>query len=82
MVLIWNDLAHGDRELAAVLVAIDAVIQVFAYALLAWFYLEVLPGRLGLKSAHLDVTLWEIAKVVLVFLGVPLVAGVRHPHLG
>jgi ACR3 family arsenite transporter len=75
MVLIWNDLAGGDRELAAVLVAIDAVIQVVAYALLGWFYLEVLPGWLGLESAHLDVTVWEIARVVLVFLGIPLLAG-------
>ncbi|MGZ4769055.1 MAG: ACR3 family arsenite efflux transporter [Ilumatobacteraceae bacterium] len=75
MVLIWNDLAGGDGELCAVLVAIDAVIQVLAYALLGWFYLQVLPGWLGLKTAHLDVTIWEIAKVVLVFLGVPLAAG-------
>lgn len=75
MVLIWNDLAGGDRELAAVLVAIDAIIQVLAYAVLGWFYLEVLPGWLGLDTAHLDVTIWEIAKVVLVFLGIPLVAG-------
>ena len=75
MVLIWNDLADGDRELAAVLVTIDAVIQILAYALLAWFYLEVLPGWLGLGAAHLDVTVWEIAKVVLVFLGIPLAAG-------
>ncbi len=75
MVLIWNDLADGDRELAAVLVTIDAVIQVLAYALLAWFYLEVLPGWLGLDAASLDVTVWEIAKVVLVFLGIPLAAG-------
>jgi ACR3 family arsenite transporter len=75
MVLIWNELAGGDRELVAVLVAIDAVIQVLAYALLGWFYLEVLPGWLGWETAHLDVTVWEIAKVVLVFLGIPLVAG-------
>jgi ACR3 family arsenite transporter len=75
MVLIWNDLAGGDRELAAVLVAIDAIIQVLAYAVLGWFYLEVLPGWLGLETARLDVTIWEIAKVVLVFLGIPLAAG-------
>jgi ACR3 family arsenite transporter len=75
MVLIWNDLAGGDREFAAVLVAIDAIIQVLAYALLGWFYLQVLPQWLGLDTAHLDVTIWEIAKVVLVFLGIPLVAG-------
>jgi ACR3 family arsenite transporter len=75
MVLIWNDLAAGDSELAAVLVAIDAIIQVLAYALLGWFYLQVLPGWLGLETAHLNVTIWEIAKVVLVFLGIPLAAG-------
>ncbi|MGD9996365.1 MAG: ACR3 family arsenite efflux transporter [Ilumatobacteraceae bacterium] len=75
MVLIWNDLAGGDRELAAVLVAIDAIIQIVAYALLGWFYLQVLPGWLGLDTAHLDVTIWEIARVVLVFLGIPLAAG-------
>ncbi|MEO5724464.1 MAG: ACR3 family arsenite efflux transporter [Ilumatobacteraceae bacterium] len=75
MVLIWSDLAGGDRELTAVLVAIDAIIQVFAYALLGWFYLQVLPRWLGLETAHLDVTIWGIAKVVLVFLGIPLAAG-------
>lgn len=75
MVLIWNELAGGDSELAAVLVAIDAIIQVVAYAVLGWFYLQVLPGWLGLETAHLDVTIWEIAKVVLVFLGIPLAAG-------
>jgi ACR3 family arsenite transporter len=82
MVLIWNDLADGDRELAAVLVAIDAIIQVVAYALLGWFYLQVLPGWLGLETAHLDVTIWEIAKVVLVFLGIPLAAGFVTRTLG
>jgi len=82
MVLIWNDLADGDRELAAVLVTIDAVIQVLAYAILAWFYLEVLPRWLGLETARLDVSVWEIAKVVLVFLGIPLTAGFLTRTLG
>ena len=75
MVLIWNDLAGGDRELAAVLVAINSLFQIAAFSLLGWFYLELLPGWLGLDTAELDVTMWEIAKVVLVFLGIPLVAG-------
>ena len=82
MVLIWNDLAGGERELAAVLVTIDAVIQVLAYALLAWFYLEILPGWLGLETAHLDVTVPEIAKVVVVFLGIPLAAGFLTRTIG
>jgi ACR3 family arsenite transporter len=75
MVLIWNDLACGDREAAAVLVAINSVFQILAYSILGYFYLEVLPAWLGLDTASLDVTMWEIAKIVLVFLGIPLLAG-------
>ena len=75
MVLIWNDLACGNRELAAVLVAINSLFQIVAYSLLGWFYLDGLPGWLGLDSKGIDVTVWEIAKAVLIFLGVPLLAG-------
>ena len=75
MVLIWNDLACGSRELAAVLVALNSVFQIVAYSLLGYFYLELLPGWLGLDSEGIDVTIWEITKSVLIFLGIPLVAG-------
>ena len=75
MVLIWNDLACGNRELAAVLVAINSLFQIVAYWLLGWFYLDLLPGWLGLDSKGIDVTVWEIAKSVLIFLGIPLLAG-------
>jgi arsenite transporter len=76
MVLIWNDLACGDREAAAILVALNSVFQIFAFAVLGWFYLEVLPGWLGLSQASgLEVSMWQIAKSVLIFLGIPLVAG-------
>jgi ACR3 family arsenite transporter len=75
MVLIWNDLACGDREAAAVLVALNSLFQIAAYAVLGWFYLEILPSSLGLDTAALDVSMWEIAKTVLIFLGVPLAAG-------
>ena len=75
MVLIWNDLACGDREAAVVLVAINSVFQIFAYSLLGYFYLQLLPGWLGLDTDVLDVSLWEIARIVLIFLGVPLAAG-------
>jgi len=75
MVLIWNDLACGDREAAAILVAINAIFQILAFALLGWFYLQVLPGWLGLEQNALDVSMWGIAKSVLVFLGIPLLAG-------
>jgi ACR3 family arsenite transporter len=75
MVLIWNDLACGSRELAAVLVAINSLFQIAAYSLLGYFYLELLPGWLGLDSDSIDVTVWEITKSVLIFLGIPLLAG-------
>src|SRR5690606_2818401 len=75
MVLIWNDLAGGNRELGAVLVAVNSIFQIAMYAVLGWFYLTALPDWLGLDTATLDVGIGEIAKSVLVFLGVPLVAG-------
>ena len=82
MVIIWNDLACGDREAAAVLVAINSVFQVIAFAALGWFYLSVLPGWLGLDQAHLDISAWHIAGSVLVFLGVPLLAGYLSRRIG
>lgn len=75
MVLIWNDLACGDREAAVVLVALNSLFQIAAYSVLGYFYLQVLPGWLGLDTDVLDVSLWEIARIVLVFLGIPLAAG-------
>jgi ACR3 family arsenite transporter len=82
MVLIWNDLACGDREAAAILVAINAVFQILAFAFLGYFYLELLPGWLGLAQSSLDVSVWTIASSVLVFLGIPLVAGYLTRTLG
>ncbi len=82
MVIIWNDLACGDREAAAVLVAINSVFQVVAFALLGWFYLSVLPGWLGLAQTGIDASTWDIARSVLVFLGVPLLAGFLSRRLG
>ena len=76
MVLIWNDLACGNGEAAAVLVALNSVFQVFAYAILGWFYLQALPEWLGLDTGTaLDISMWAIAKTVIIFLGIPLVAG-------
>ncbi|MFI9239141.1 ACR3 family arsenite efflux transporter [Streptomyces sp. NPDC053079] len=82
MVVIWNDLACGDREAAAVLVALNSVFQVIAFSALGWFYLSVLPGRLGLETTGLDVSVWEIARSVLIFLGIPLAAGFLTRRLG
>ncbi|WP_043608449.1 ACR3 family arsenite efflux transporter [Cellulomonas carbonis] len=82
MVVIWNDLACGDREAAAVLVAVNSVFQVVAFSVLGWFYLAVLPGWLGLATDGLDVSVGQIAVNVLVFLGVPLVAGFASRRIG
>jgi ACR3 family arsenite transporter len=82
MVLIWNDLARGDREMAAVLVALNAIFQVLTYAVLGYFYLRVLPGWLGLEQTSLDVSMGAIAGTVAVFLGIPLIAGYLTRTLG
>jgi len=82
MVFIWNDLACGDREAAAVLVAINSVFQVIAFGALGWFYLQVLPGWLGLETTSAEFSVWAIVASVLVFLGIPLLAGFLTRVLG
>ena len=82
MVIIWNDLACGDREAAAVLVALNSVFQVVAFGVLGWFYLTVLPDWLNLSGAALTVSGWDIAVNVLIFLGIPLLAGYLTRRLG
>lgn len=75
MVLIWTDLACADREATALLVAINSLFQIVAYSLLGWVYLTGLPDLLGLDSQGFDVSIWEVARTVLIFLGIPLLAG-------
>ena len=82
MVVIWNDLACVDREAAAVLVAINSVFQVVAFAALGWFYLQVLPGWLGLSTTSVEFSVGAIAVSVLVFLGIPLLAGYLTRTIG
>ena len=82
MVLIWNDLACGDREAGALFVAINSVFQILAYALLGWFYLTVLPGWLGLGSEDVAFSTWDITKAVLIFLGIPLALGFTTRKVG
>lgn len=75
MVLIWNMLARGSNEVAALLVALNSLFQIVFYAVLGWFYLTVVPRWLGAEATALDVSMAEIATSVGLFLGVPLVAG-------
>ena len=82
MVLVWNDIALGDRERAAVLVVFNALFQVAAYALLGYFYLTTLPGWLGFDTQGFEVGIWQVARTVLVFLGIPLVAGFLTRRIG
>ncbi len=82
MVLIWNDLANGDRERAALLVVFNALFQVAAFSFLGYFYLSVLPGWLGLHTQGFQPGIWEIARTVLIFLGIPLSAGFLTRRIG
>lgn len=82
MVMIWNELACGDRESAAVLVAINSVFQVVAFGALGWFYLQLLPSWLGLPTTSAGFSVWAITASVLVFLGLPLLAGFLTRTIG
>ncbi|KUM40891.1 arsenic transporter [Arthrobacter sp. EpRS71] len=82
MVMIWNDLACGDRESAAVLVFINSVFQVIAFGALGWFYLQWLPSLLGLPTTAADFSFWAITLSVLIFLGIPLLAGLLTRVIG
>ena len=82
MVLVWSDLACADREATAVLVAISSVFQVLMFGVLGWFYLQVLPGWLGLETTSAEFSFWAIVSSVLVFLGIPLLAGLLSRIIG
>jgi len=75
MVIVWNDLAGGSREYCAGLVALNSLFQIFTFPFLAFFFLTTVPGWFGIAAVEVNITIWDVAVAVLIYLGIPFLAG-------
>lgn len=75
MVIVWNDLAGGSREYCAGLVALNSLFQIFTFPFLAYFFLTMVPGWFGIAAVEVNITIWDVAIAVLIYLGIPFSAG-------